>query len=106
MRFRPYTTRAVGLLAATAALLPSASAGKVDRLRFEPVPIFLEGPGSSQRFIITGIATAGIETDLTTSCRVTPLDEAIAWVKDGKVVGRAQGQNGNLDRLRRGNVRG
>ena len=83
--------RAVWPLAASAALLPVAAAD-VERLRFEPLPIFLEGPGSSQRFLVTAVGPKGDETDVTASCEVSPHDESIVSAEAGKVVGRAEGR--------------
>ena len=68
MRSRAIDKPAVFLLAALAAQLPHASAAEVERLRLEPLPIFLEGPGSSQHFIVTGITSSGDEADVTASC--------------------------------------
>ena len=73
------------------ALLPHGVGAESHGIRFEPLPIFLEGPGSSQRFLVTGIAPSGGETDLTGSCGLSPLDETIVAVKAGKIVGRAEG---------------
>ena len=91
MRFWPISKPAVWLLAVTTALLPGATANAIEELRFEPLPIHLEGPGSSQRFIVTAVAATGDETDATATCDVVPLNENILSVNGARIVGQAQG---------------
>ena len=84
-----------------AAQLPHASAAEVERLRLEPLPIFLEGPGSSQRFIVTGITSSGDEADVTASCEVSPHNESTVAAEAGKLVGTFRRNHNNHPRLRR-----
>ena len=91
MRSRAIDKPAVWLLAALAAQLPHASPADVERLRLEPLPIFLEGPGSSQHFIVTGITSSGHEADVTASCEVSPHNESTVAAEAGKLVGRSEG---------------
>ena len=91
MQSRLVTKLATWIFGIFTGLFPSVYAVEIQQIRLEPLPIFLEGPGKSQRFIVTGIGPFGAETDLTDSCHVSPRDVTIVSVRAGQIFGRSEG---------------
>ena len=61
-------------------------------VRLDPPEISLAGPGSRQRFLVTGADADGNEADLTGQCRVASRKPGVLEVENGALVGRAPGE--------------